>query len=323
MVNYVHVYETYGAGRSVDTRRIQPVKSADRVVDILELLAEDPQGLTVSQISARLGIARSSAHGLVHTLRRRGYLTLGGGAPKRLQLGARLIQLGLNVSDRLELRSAARPTLERLVADTNDTALLVVPDRGELLYVDKIVSDSSDVRTDPRMSARRPLHSTSLGKALLAAVDDASARAVLGRVGTPPVTNFTIADQGALLADLAKTRRRGYAVDHQEAFLGVCCVGAPIRDHTGRPIGSISLSTIREFFVPERTGPSVIAAAVEISHAMGWKGDSATLYKPAEGSIEALLGSEGSSGWSDQAMGPTSAGQTAGARARAGERSRK
>lgn len=321
MVNYVHVYETYGAGRTVDTRRIQPVKSADRVVDILELLAEDPQGLTVSQISARLGIARSSAHGLVHTLRRRGYLTQGG-VPKRLQLGARLIQLGLNVSDRLELRSAARPTLERLVADTNETALLVVPDRGELLYIDKIVSDSSDVRTDPRMSARRPLHSTSLGKALLAAVDDASARAVLGRVGTPPVTNFTIADPGVLLADLAKTRRRGYAVDRQEAFLGVCCVGAPIRDYTGRPIGSISLSTIREFFDPERTGPAVIAAAVEISHAMGWNGDSVTLYKPAEGSIEALLGSEGSSGSSDQAMGPTSAGQTAGAHARAGERSR-
>lgn len=279
----------------MDTKRIHPVKSADRVVDILELLAEDPQGLTVSQISARLGIARSSAHGLVNTLRSRGYLTQSGGDPKRLQLGARLIQLGLNVSDRLELRSAARPTLERLVAETDETALLVVPDRGELLYIDKIVSDSSSVRTDPRMSSRRPLHSTSVGKALLAALDDKSARAVLGRVGTPPVTSFTLADPGVLLADLAKTRQRGYAVDQQEAFVGVCCVGAPIRNHTGRPIGAISLSTIREFFDPEQTGPAVTAAAVEISHAMGWKGGAATLYQPAEGSAETLLGSEGSS----------------------------
>jgi DNA-binding IclR family transcriptional regulator len=278
---------------------MQPVKSADRVVDILELLAEDPQGLTVSQISARLGIARSSAHGLVNTLRRRGYLTQSRDAPKRLQLGARLIQLGLNVGDRLELRSAARPTLERLVAETNQSALLVVPDGGELLYVDKIVSESSTVRTDPRMSARRPLHSTSVGKALLAALDDGGARAVLDRVGTAPVTNLTIADPSVLLADLEQARQRGYAVDQQEAFVGVCCVGAPIRDHTGRPIGAISLSTIREFFDPERTGPAVQAAAVEISHSMGWKGDATTLYEPAEGSVEALLG--GSSGWSDQA----------------------
>jgi DNA-binding IclR family transcriptional regulator len=217
-------------------------------------------------------------------------LTQSEGAPKRVRLGARLIQLGLNVSDRLELRSAARPTLERLVAATGETALLVVPDRGELLYVDKIVSDSSTVRTDPRMSARRPLHSTSVGKALLAAVDDTSARAVLGRVGTPAVTSFTIADPGVLLADLAEARQRGYAVDRQEAFVGVCCTGAPIRDHTGRPIGAISLSTIREFFDPERTGPAVTAAAVEISHAMGWTGGPATLCEPAQGSVEALLG---------------------------------
>ena len=278
-------------------------------MDILELLAEDPQGLTLSQISARLGIARSSTHGLVNTLRRRGYLTESGDAPKRLQLGARLIQLGLNVGDRLELRSAARPTLERLVAETSQTALLVVPDGGELLYVDKIVSESSTVRTDPRMSARRPLHSTSVGKALLAALDDASARAVLDRVGTPPVTSFTIEDPRVLIADLAQARHRGYAVDRQEAFVGVCCVGAPIRDHTGRPIGAISLSTIREFFDPERTGPAITAAAVEISQAMGWEGGAATLYEPAEGSVEALLGTEGGSRQGGSGDGRTTAGR--------------
>ena len=304
----------------MDTRRIQPVKSADRVVDILELLAEDPQGLAVSQISARLGIARSSAHSLVHTLLGRGYLTQVDGASKRVRLGARLIQLGLNVSDRVELRSAARPALERLVADTDETALLVVPDRGELLYVDKVLSDSSGVRTDPRMSARRPLHCTSLGKALLAALDSGSVRAILARVGTPPVTRFTITDPDALLADLEQTRRRGYSVDQQEALLGVCCVGAPIRDHASRPVGSISLSTIGEFFQPERTGPAVAAAAIEISHAMGWKGDRAALYRPSEGSVEALLGSEGSEP-SVRAMSSTRVGQAAGVRARAGEKS--
>src|SRR5207248_8586803 len=203
--------------------------------------------------------------------------------------GARLIQLGLNVADRLELRTAARGLLERLVAATHDTALLVVPEAGELLYVDKVLSDARDVRTDPRVASRRPLHCSSLGKALLAALDDESVLTIVEAVGLERVTEYSLADPDELLADLALTRHRGYAVDRQEALLGVWCVGAPIRDHTRRSIAAISLSTIKEFFNPEAAGPQVTAAAVEISRAMGWKGDATTLYEPVEGSAAVLL----------------------------------
>jgi len=263
-----------------------PVKSANRALDIFELLAAEAHGLTVSEISDRLGLARSSTHGLVRTLQSRGYLADGGG--RRYHLGARLIQLGLNVADQLELRTAARGPLERLVASTRDTALLVVPEAGELLYVDKVLSSARDVRTDPRIASRRPLHCSSLGKALLAALDDESVLLVVDEIGFERVTEYSIADRDELLADLERTRRLGYAVDRQEALLGVWCVGAPVRDHTGRSVAAISLSTIREFFDPESAGPQVNAAAVEISRAMGWKGDATTLYAPVAGS-EALL----------------------------------
>jgi IclR family transcriptional regulator, KDG regulon repressor len=264
-----------------------PVKSANRALDIFELLAGESQGLTVSEISDKLGLARSSTHGLVRTLHRRGYLMEDGA--RRYHLGARLIQLGLNVADRLELRTAARAPLERLVAATHDTALLVVPEAGELLYVDKILSDARDVRTDPRVASRRPLHCSSLGKALLAALDDESVLAIIEGVGFERVTEYSLADPDSLLADLDRTRRRGYAVDQQEALLGVWCVGAPIRDHTGRSVAAISLSTIKEFFDPDGAGPQVTSAAVEISRAMGWKGDATTLYEPVEGSAALLL----------------------------------
>ena len=211
---------------------------------------------------------------------------------RRFHLGARLIQLGLNVVDRLELRSAARGPLERLVAATHDTALLVVPDHGDLLYVDKILSDVRDVRTDPRVSSRRPLHCSSLGKALLAALDDQSAMKIIDVIGLERATSFSITDRDELLADLARTRVRGYAVDQQEALLGVWCVGAPVRDHTGRSIAAISLSTIKDFFDPKRTGPQVTAAAVEISRAMGWKGDASNVYYPVEGSELLILGEQ-------------------------------
>jgi DNA-binding IclR family transcriptional regulator len=265
----------------------QPVKSADRTLDIFELLAAEPHGLTVSEIGERLGLARSSTHGLVRTLHSRGYLTQNDG--RRFHLGARLIQLGLDVVDRLELRTAARGPLERLVAITRDTALLVVPNHGDLLYVDKILSDARDVRTDPRVSSRRPLQCSSLGKALLAAVDDEAVGEIIDAVGLERVTEFSITDRAALIEDLARTRARGYAIDEQEALLGVWCVGAPVRDHTGRPIAAISLSTIKEFFDPEKTGPQVAATAVEISRAMGWGGDAARLYEAVEGSKAALL----------------------------------
>jgi IclR family KDG regulon transcriptional repressor len=265
-----------------------PVKSADRTLDIFELFASELHGLTLSEISDRLGLARSSTHGLVRTLHARGYLVQDGG--RRFHLGARLIQLGLNAADRLDLRSAARPPLERLVAATQDTALLVVPDQGNLLYVDRILSDARDVRTDPRVSSRSPLHCSSLGKALLAAMDDASVMKIIDVVGLERATQYSIVDSDALLADLARTRARGYAVDQQEALLGVFCVGAPVRDHTRHPIGAISLSTIKDFFDPARTGPQVVAAAVEISRAMGWKGDISSLYEGVQGSERVLLG---------------------------------
>jgi len=264
------------------------VKSANRTLDIFELLAADSNGFTISEISNKLGFARSSTHGLVHTLYSRGYLSLDEG--RRYHLGVRLIQLGLNVVERLELRSAARVPLEKLVASTHDTALLVVPDRGELLYVDKILSDARDVRTDPRVSARRPLHCSSLGKALLAALDDESVLEMLEGGSLQGVTEFSITNLDSLLADLALTRERGYSIDRQEAVLGVWCVGAPVRDHTGRSVAAISLSTIKEFFDPATSGPLVSAAAVDISQAMGWDGDASILYAAVAGSELLLLG---------------------------------
>jgi len=267
------------------------VKSATRTLDIFELLAAEPAGLTIAEISSRLGVARSSTHALVHTLHARGYLSLD--ERRSYRLGVRLIQLGLNVVDRLELRSAAREPLKKLVAATHDTALLVVPDGGELLYVDKILSDARDVRTDPRLSSLgRPLHCSSLGKALLAALDDEAVADVLAERSLAGATEFSLTTLPELLRDLAATRERGYSIDRQEAVLGVFCVGAPVRDHTGRSVAAISLSTIKDFFDPATAGPLVAAAAVEISRAMGWEGEAAELYRPVAGSEELLLPGE-------------------------------
>jgi IclR family KDG regulon transcriptional repressor len=267
----------------------QSVKSAGRVLDIFELLASEPDGLSTTEVGVRLGIARSSAHALVTTLVARGYLRRQSVDSKRFTLGVPLVQLGLSVTDRLELRTVARGVLERLVAAWHETALLAIATDVEVVYIDKVVSDRFGFRTDPRVSARRPLHSHSLGKALLAAAGDELVEEFIAVRGLEAVTESTIVEAGELLDDLRGTRERGFAMDQQEAVLGVCCVGAPVRDHTGGLAAAISLSTIREYYRPEVTGPAVRDGAFQISRAMGWNGELEDLYTPVPGG-SGLLG---------------------------------
>jgi DNA-binding IclR family transcriptional regulator len=256
-----------------------PVKSADRVLDILELLVDAGDGRTLSEIGDRLQIAPSSVHGLTRTLLARGYLSRAGKTGK-FRLGARLVHLGVSAREQVLLQQLARPVLERLVAETHDTAVLVVLEHGDLVYVDEVVSDKRGFRTDPRFKVRRPLTCTSLGKALLATLVDGDARTVADALGLEAATAHSIVEVEALVTDLGRTRTRGYALDEQEAVPGVCCVGAPIRDHLGQPAGAIGISTIGEFFDPASSGPLIRSAAVEISRAAGWPGREASLFEP-------------------------------------------
>jgi IclR family KDG regulon transcriptional repressor len=266
----VHIYE----------RPVKLVKSASRVLDLFELLLEEPRGLTLSEISHRLEVPRSSAHGLIQTLLTRGYLHRAGDSGQRLRLGVRLIELGLSVSDEFDLRPVARQHLERLASETHETAFIAILDGGEFVCMDKFVSRDAEtrVRADAPLGARRAIHCTSLGKAYLAALDDRSATEMLDKYGMRPATRHSLTSKAAMLKDLAATRARGYSVDSQEAVLGICCVGAPIRNHIGTPFAAVSVSMIRDFADPEVQGPAVMRAAVEISRTLGWNGDVATLY---------------------------------------------
>src|SRR5215469_14776933 len=256
----------------IDERGGKIVKSASRVLDLFELLLEEPRGLTLSEISHRLEVPRSSAHGLIQTLLTRGYLHRAGDTGQRLRL---------SVSDELDLRPVARLRLERLAGETHETAFLAILDGGEFVCVDKFTSQDPEtrVRADAPLGARRAIHCTSLGKAYLAALDDRGATEMLDKYGMRPATKYSITSKAAMLKDLAATRTRGYSIDSQEAVLGICCVGAPIRNHLGAPFAAVSVSTIREFADPEVQGPAVMRAAVEISRTLGWNGDAATLYE--------------------------------------------
>lgn len=198
---------------------------------------------------------------------------------RRYVLGIKLIQLGLAVSDDLDLRTVARGILERLVAETQESAFMGQLDGRDLVYVEKVVTQDRPFRTDPRLSARVPLHCSSLGKAILAAASTDHTKALVDSEPLAPSTPNSITSWAALQADLELTRERGYSLDDQESMLGICCAGAPVREQSGAVIAAVSTSTIVQFFDAERLGPAVARAAMEISQALGWDGTQADVWQ--------------------------------------------
>jgi DNA-binding IclR family transcriptional regulator len=217
----------------------RPVKSAERTLDVLEAIAAAP--VTLPELSRRLGIPRSSLHGLVRTLTDRGWAdTVDGGA--KVRLGLRALQVGTRFVAEDELVAKVAPSLDRLAAITGETVQQARLDGDQVVYLAKRDS-SHPVRIISSIGTRLPAHATALGKALLAVRDDDTVRGLLSPV-LAALTPRTLVDATAVLADLAEVRDRGYAVDDGETAEGLRCLAVVVPDRRGGPgsTDAISLS---------------------------------------------------------------------------------
>jgi IclR family pca regulon transcriptional regulator len=174
----------------------------------------------------------------------------------------------------MEIRQIARPQLERLAEQLAETASLAVLDRDgrDIVYIDR-VRNRAIVGVMLGVGSRVPAHTTSLGKALLADLSDAALVTWLAAAPPRALTEQTLTSREALLADLAATRARGYALSDQELALGLRGAAAAIRDGSGIAIAAISVSGPAATLTIERieqvVGPAVVAAAAQISRALG------------------------------------------------------
>lgn len=162
-------------------------------------------------------------HRLIRTLVAQGYVRQD--TARRYTLGPRLIRLG-ETAGRL-LGSWARPYLAELMEATGETANLAVLEGGEVVYVGQVQSRRS-MRMFTEVGRRVQPHCTGVGKALLAQLDEAEARGVLGTQPLQSHTPYTVTDQGELFAQLAVARERGYVVDDQEQEIGVRCIAVAV-----------------------------------------------------------------------------------------------
>ena len=225
---------------SGDELEFVPVKSADRVLTLIQLLTEHGPGLTFTELQEATGWPRSSLYGLVRTMAERNHLSFNSQTQK-YRIGIRLWEAGQGFELGVELVDLAMPHMEAAKEQLGETVQLAVLDGVENVYIAKSGA-SHTLRLDSFVGARLPAFATGIGKVLLAALEEAELDHRLRDVILVPYTSTTISDMGALREALRQIRTQGYAVDNQECTLGVCCYAVPIFGSAGAVVASISVS---------------------------------------------------------------------------------
>ena len=245
------------------------VKSAARVVEVLEAVARRPSGLTFTELLDATDIPRSSLHGLVHTLAGRGVIQLDL-ATKRYAPGPKLWELAMNYAQQLQLVPLAWPALESLRNAFDETVQMGVLNGPDVVYVAK-ASSSHPLQMVSHVGSRLPAYATGLGKALLAGLAPSAVQALLP-ASLPQYTRATLTTRAALQDDLAHVRARGYARDAGEYSGDVRCVAAPVVEHTGAVVAAVSVTMASERFSPEREAaiaPALVEAVERVSGQLG------------------------------------------------------
>lgn len=256
------------------------VGSVLKAIDILRCFEPSHYEYSIGDLSQRLGIPKSTVHALVKSLVAGGLVEQDPDSGRYL-LSPELIALTRSVKVNVELRDRAAPVLRELADACRESVYLAILRDDRLLYVYAVESPSR-LLARTAVGDRAHLHTTSLGKAILAYLPPEEVAAILARTGLPPSTEASITDMGALLDDLKRTRERGYAVDRGEHERGTCCVGAPIFNAQGQVIAACSVAGRRHGNEEETLGRwavRVVAAADSISRRMGYVPSSPSLVR--------------------------------------------
>ena len=228
--------ERYSKHRTVSAGH----RAANRVVDILELVAKTPDGLALRDVSAQLEAPKSSLLPLLRALTARGYLAQGRAGEYRL--GAGLLDLGATAPAPRELIDVARPAVVDLMRRTGETVFLgtLTGDRTSVVYVDKVDSDHV-IRYSGGVGDRRPLHATSSGKAILAFLPTEEREEILRSLSLARHTDRTVTSLPALRASLEDIRRTGVCVTVDEIVPGASGIAAPVFERAGRVAGACAI----------------------------------------------------------------------------------
>jgi DNA-binding IclR family transcriptional regulator len=211
---------------------------------LLDALAAEQNGASLKILSAETGLHPSTAFRILASLSQHGFVARD--ETGLYLLGPHLLQLAAKVRVGLDVRAVARQEMEWLRDQVGETVNLTVRQGDEMVYVERVTPNRM-MRVEQLIGSRAPLHVTAVGKLMLGEAGAAATRDYAKRTRLPAYTSNTRHDIKTLLEDIGVCSARGYALDDEEAELGVGCIGALIRDETGaQGFGKIGVFGVRK-----------------------------------------------------------------------------
>jgi IclR family transcriptional regulator, KDG regulon repressor len=245
MLRRSHSLTTKPAPQAAHTPSAIPARYRVQVLDrsfrILEALAEVSAELSPVDLANRLRLHKSTIHRLLVVLEGQGFIRRT--SEGKYGLGMKLIEMGSRAVEQLDLGLGARALsfLQQLVDETGETAHISVFSGNEMVSIAN-VQGRWTLRTPCTVGRRTQTYCTAIGKAFIAFLPEPELDALIAKLRFVQHTRHTIRTPSALKAELARVRRRGFAVDDEEVEEGLRCVGAPIRNYTGNVVASLSVA---------------------------------------------------------------------------------
>lgn len=254
--------------RMPESRRT--LSSVHNAARLLKSFSPRERELGVTELAQRLGLGKSTVHRLLATLAE-AQLIEQDPLTGRYRLGLAIHELGAAASTATDLHAAALTPMSVLRNRTGETVQIAVLDGREVVYVERLESPNT-LALFLEVGRRNDAHVTGTGKCLLSFLDERDLDRLLDGWDLPQQTSASITDHRELRAELARSRRRGYATNLHESEVGVLSVAGPIRDSRNRVIASMSVAGPAERMEPvmERTTRAVVEACAVASRRLGW-----------------------------------------------------
>src|SRR6202158_4867949 len=246
------------------------VQSVDRALAIIETLAEDDEGYRLSDLAVRTGLSTSTVHRLLATLEKRRFVHFDRHESK-WHVAAQSFAVGATFARRRNFVAQAMPYLRKLRDQTRETANLAVVDDESIIVLTRM-ENRETMSSLTKVGGRVAMVASGVGKAVLATYSDEDVNAIIQRQGMPRLTEKSIVRPSELFRELETIRRQGYAVEDEEARMGLRCVAAVVYNDCGEPLAAISVSGMTSRVTDDRLpalGTVVREVAAEVTAALG------------------------------------------------------
>lgn len=245
------------------------IQVIERLARLLDAIAQHDNDASLKVLSAETGLHPSTAFRILASLSEQGLVERTDKG--NYQLGIKLMQLGNRVTTSVDIRKIALPIMEKLRDVLGETVNLTVREGDEVVYIERSVAKRM-MKVEQVIGSRAPLHVTAVGKLMLGEQGEAACRSYAKRSKLPAYTVNTFSKTSTLLPECLAAIKRGYALDNEEAELGVGCIATLVRDASGQVVGGLSVSAPIERRRDEWIA-LIMEASKQLSQQLGYRAE--------------------------------------------------